>query len=145
MGVRPFTATAMAALVVACGAVRPLTQADRENASRAAQEKAPGAILTEAEISKMDLDRTFVCEFGLQVGSHIPHYQCRSLRRIEREREVAHAYVSDEPGGALRGNLPSEVPNAKESSVLRATLTAAADGGTPTAPAPNQDPRFPPL
>src|SRR5262245_23483221 len=107
MRARLLAAATLAVLGGACANMRPMTQADREQASRQVMEKPHGTILTAGELSKLDLDRTFVCEFGAQVGSHIPRYQCRSLRRVERERAVAQDFVGDGTGG-FGGVVPQE-------------------------------------
>lgn len=147
---------AVAALGGACASVRPMTQADREQASREAMEKAPGTVLTEGQVSKLDLDRTFICEVEPQVGSHIPRYQCRSLRRVERERAAARSFVFDPSGNstASRGAIPAETSSpgtaaqdlmaTNGNKVVKDERPPAASGNHGT-PAPDQDPRFPPL
>jgi hypothetical protein len=155
MRARLLTIAAVAALGGACASVRPMTQNDREQASREAVQKAPGTILTEGQVSKMDLDRTFICEVATQVGSHIPRYQCRSLRRVERERSEALSFIYDPSGTgtASRSIMPGESSSAgtaaKDLIATNGNKVVQDEhppetntGGTPS---PDQDPRFPPL
>src|SRR4051812_47056865 len=98
---------AVAALGGACASVHPLTQADREQASRALTQKPNGTVLTAGEVAKLDLDHTFICDTETRVGSHIPTYQCRSLRRVEREQAAARGFVWDN-GEGIKGCIPAE-------------------------------------
>lgn len=150
-GGRILAVVAVAALSGACASMRPMTQDDRQTASRKMAEKEQGTVITEGELTRMDLDRTFVCGTEAQAGSHIPRYQCRSLRRVVREREVAGAFV-DGPG-TTKGWVPAETASTNASSVANDLMAtnrsklvkeerAAAAGRLPT---PDQDPRFPPL
>lgn len=160
MRARRLAAAALAVLGGACANVRPMTQADREQASVKVMEKPHGTVLTEGELSKLDLDRTFVCEVEAQVGSHIPRYQCRSLRRVERERAEALGFVFDGSGNmyASSGGLPHEPSGTTAAAALMATNgnkavkeerpNAADPRSEPSPesePTANQDPRFPPL
>ena len=150
MRARLLAAAALAVLGGACANMRSMTQADREQASRQAMEKPHGTILTAGELSKLDLDRTFICEVQAQVGSHIPRYQCRSLRRVERESAVAMDFVGDGSSG-FGGTVPQE----SSSPGTTATDLTATKGGkvikndrpqeAADKPALDQDPRFPPL
>ncbi|HEY8209799.1 MAG TPA: hypothetical protein VIG99_20065 [Myxococcaceae bacterium] len=151
-----FLAIAAIALSGACASVRPMTQSDREKASREVMEKPSGTVLTEGEVSKLDLDRTFICENEAQVGSHIPRYQCRSLRRVERERAAARGFVFDPSGNttASRGAIPAETSSpgttAQDLMATNGNKVVKQDERPPapstrTAPAADQDPRFPPL
>jgi len=150
---RLLTAAALAVLAGACagvGPIRSLTQADREEASRKAAGK-PGAFITEAELEKMDLDRTFICEVQAPIGSRIPRYQCRSLRRVQRERDIAAAW-SQAHSNAPTVVIPAELaPSADSLQDLLATQGAKIvgkdqpkprDGQLPTA---DDDPRYPGL
>ena len=153
MTFRVLIAAALAALFGACASVRPMTQNDREATSRKVAEKATGTVLTEGELFQMDLDRTFVCEVQPQVGSHIPRYQCRSLRRVAREREVARAFAFNDGQGASKGAMPAETASTNASLIARELMATnrskvvkeerAANGRS--LPTPDQDPRFPPL
>jgi hypothetical protein len=138
---------AAAALGGACASVHPITREERIAASRALQDKPAGTVLTAGEVDKLDLDHTYLCDTETRVGSHIPTYQCRTLRRVERERAAARGFVWDNAGEGVRGCLPPEGPTsdpAKDllanggSKVVKTPPAAAEDGA-------EQDPRFPPL
>jgi hypothetical protein len=136
----------IAALSGACAAVKPLTQVDRDQATRAVAEKPNGTVLTEGEISKLDLDSTFICETAAQVGSHIPRYQCRSLRRVERERASARGFMFD-PEGTVKGCIPAELPPATISvkEQMASQKVVKSERPAQEQDAADQDPRFPPL
>jgi len=144
----PLLAIALvAALSGACASVHPMTQEDRLQASRALQEKPAGTVLTAGEIDKLDLDHTYVCETETRVGSHIPTYQCRSLRRVERERAAARGFIWDNGGDGIRGCLPVEGSTSDPASDLLAngskkSVKTPAKAQEDSA---EQDPRFPPL
>jgi hypothetical protein len=144
----PLLAVALvAALSGACASVHPITHEERMQASRALQDKPTGTILTAGEIDRLDLDHTYICDTEMRVGSHIPTYQCRTLRREERERAAARCFLWDNSAEAIRGCIPPEGSTADPSKDL------LANGGSKvvkTPPAPpqdsaEQDPRFPPL
>jgi hypothetical protein len=151
---RILTVAAVAALGGACASVRPMTQVDREAASRQMAQKQTGTVVTEGQLFQMDLDRTFVCGVEPQVGSHIPRYQCRSLRRVTREREAAKGFTLSEGTSGNRGFLPGETAATNSSLAIRdlvatrgAKLVKDGDPAAParTLPSADQDPRFPPL
>jgi hypothetical protein len=91
---RIIIAAAVTALSLGCASLRSMTQSQREAASRRVAMKMEGTVVTEGELFQMDMDRTFVCGTEPQVGSHIPRYQCRTLRRVVRERESRPATSS---------------------------------------------------
>lgn len=138
---------AVAALSGACASVHPMTHEERLAASRALQEKPDGTVLTAGEVDKLDLDHTYICDTETRVGSHIPTYQCRTLRRVERERAAARGFIWDNSGEGLRGCLPPEGRTGDPAKDL------LANGGSKVAKNPpdaaedssEQDPRFPPL
>ncbi len=150
---RILAAVAVAALGGACASVRPMTQTDREAASRQAAEQVPGTVITEGQLYRMDLDRTFVCGVEPSVGSHIPRYQCRSLRRVVRERDAAKAFAYSEGTVGGRGYLPGETAATHSSTAAKDWWMATyqskkvkdPDRAAAALPSPDQDPRFPPL
>lgn len=149
---RTLILAAVVALCGACAQARPLPQDDRAAASRRLlAEKQDGDFLTEAELARMDMDRTFLCETEPPTGSRIPRYQCRSLRRVLRERETAQAIAQ---GSSERASFHISIEAGSNSSVTADLLAASkgkikkeADAGAPPRPlpTPDQDPRFPPL
>ncbi|HYV49716.1 MAG TPA: hypothetical protein VFA20_32890 [Myxococcaceae bacterium] len=145
----PLLAIALvAALSGACASVHSMTREDRVQASLALQEKPAGTVLTAGEIDKLDLDHTYVCETETRVGSHIPTYQCRTLRRVERERAAARGFVWDNAGeGGIHGCIPPEGPTSDPAKDLLANGRSKAVKTPPKAQedSAEQDPRFPPL
>jgi len=122
---RILIAAAVTALGLGCGSLRSTTRGEREAASRRVAMKMEGSVVTEGELFQMDMDRTFVCGTEPQVGSHIPRYQCRTLRRVVRQRESAAGYVLAN-AGAAGGHLPGERAPLIGSSAARAMGAGAA-------------------
>jgi len=146
----PFIAIAIVAALggASCASVHPITREDRLEASRALQGKPAGTVLTAGEVSRLDLDHTYVCETELRVGSHIPTYQCRTLRRVERERAAARGFIWDNAGEGVRGCLPPEGPTSDPArDVIANSGARVVKNPPPTAKeeSAEQDPRFPPL
>jgi len=153
---RLIIAAAVTALGLGCGSLRSTTRGEREAASRRVAMKMEGSVVTEGELFQMDMDRTFVCGTEAQVGSHIPRYQCRTLRRVVRERELAaDVMFADRTGGVAR-SLPGEMGSVQPVTVTKAKMATpgsrvvkkedrAEDGGGGSLPSTDQDPRFPPL
>lgn len=159
-------AAAVALVAAACGAlpIKSTTQEDRVATSRRVAEREKGSVVSEAELDQMDLDSTYVCETESVVGSHLKRYQCRTLRRVQRERDMARAYLE----GTMTPLPPAMPPQQPDEAVaaggaggdqagtsttienlLRGSKTrqiSRGDGGTPAPGAPaSLDPRYPPL
>ncbi|HVE82643.1 MAG TPA: hypothetical protein VND93_07335 [Myxococcales bacterium] len=99
------------ACVLAVGALLGCTGLTREQRvanSVAASKLQPGTMLTDAQISQMDKDNTYICEERARTGSHIPRRQCRTLRRAEREADNAQRTLQ---GTSVQGSTDIAVTN----------------------------------
>jgi hypothetical protein len=142
----PCFAVALAAtLSGACASVHSMTQEDRIAASRALQDKPVGTVLTAGQVDQLDLDHTYICETEARVGSHIPTYQCRTLRRVQRERSVAMSFIAENLGEGRTGVPPEGTTGDPAKDLLANGRTKASVAPPQKSDGADQDPRFPPL